>query len=236
VDYWTSDGRRENGCWPSGGQLSLEGFIYGTFSGYEQASVRQRLAWIRSQYWLSETGWQGFSTQPYEQLAAVYREGGQEAQARKVAIARRTDLRKYGDLNSYQKLGNWILDKTIKFGYQAWRAGAALVVLFLACWTLAIIAQRLHVIVPVNDLVVGANPVPVATQCTSSYPCFFPAGYAVDIVIPIVNVHQADYWGPDGGAPWGWAWVAATWAGTGLGWALATLLVAGYTGLVRSPD
>jgi len=31
----------------------------------------------------------------------------------------------------------------------------------------------------------------------------------------------------------GRAWVAVTWIATGLGWALATLLVAGYTGLVR---
>ncbi len=29
------------------------------------------------------------------------------------------------------------------------------------------------------------------------------------------------------------AWVAGTWIATGLGWTLATLLVAGYTGLVR---
>jgi hypothetical protein len=28
-------------------------------------------------------------------------------------------------------------------------------------------------------------------------------------------------------------WVAGTWIATGLGWALATLLIAGYTGLER---
>jgi len=70
-------------------------------------------------------------------------------------------------------------------------------------------------------------------SCTASYPCFYPAGYAVDTLIPIISVYQAAYWGPDGHAPWGWAWVAGTWIATGLGWALATLLVAGYTGPVR---
>ena len=39
--------------------------------------------------------------------------------------------------------------------------------------------------------------------------------------------------GPYGQVPWGRAWFAGTWIATGLGWALATLLVAGYTGLVR---
>ena len=58
---------------------------------------------------------------------------------------------------------------------------------------------------------------PSATQCTSNYPCFYPVGYTIDTVIPIINVHQADYWGPDGHAPWGWVWVGGTWVATGLG-------------------
>ena len=55
----------------------------------------------------------------------------------------------------------------------------------------------------------------------------------VRYVISRINVHQAEYWGPDGHAAWGWIWVGRSWVATGLGWALAALLVAGYTGLVR---
>jgi hypothetical protein len=97
---------------------------------------------------------------------------------------------------------------------------------------LSVVAQHHGVIVPVADTA-GARSVPVATRCTGDYPCFYPAGYAIDLVIPIINVHQAAYWGMAGNAPWGWAWVAGTWIATGLGWALATLLVAGYTGMAR---
>ena len=61
----------------------------------------------------------------------------------------------------------------------------------------------------------------------------YPAGYSVDTVIPIINVHQADDWGPDGAAPLGQTFVTASWVAAGVGWALATLLAAGYTGLVR---
>jgi hypothetical protein len=107
-----------------------------------------------------------------------------------------------------------------------------LVIVFVAFLIMSVLAQRDHVIVPVGNLV-GVHPIPVATRCTASYPCFYPFGYAIDVVIPILNVHQADHWGLDGHAPGGWVWVAGSWVATGLGWALATLLVAGYTGLVR---
>jgi hypothetical protein len=230
-DDW--GGGREHGFWPADGRLKLNGFTYGGFGGERQATADERLAWIRSQYDRSADGtYAGFSTQPYEQLIAVYRQGGQETEARKVAIARRADLRRYGHLNWYRLAANWLLDKTIKYGYQSWRAGAGLAALFIIVWVLSVVAQHLHIIVPVGN-VTGLKMTPSADRCMADYPCFFPAGYAIDTVIPIINVHQAQYWGPGGHGPWGWAWVTGTWIATALGWALATLLVAGYTGLVR---
>jgi len=227
-DNWSSG--RPNGFWPTGGVLRLDGFTYGRFGGDPQATVDQRLDWIRSQYRKDYPA--PFAPQPYEQLAAVYRQAGQNDQARKVAIARRRDPRKYGKLHWYRRFGNWFLDTTIRYGYQTWRAGAGLAILFVIFVWLSVLAQRNHLIVPVGNTQ-GLHFVPSATQCTSSYPCFYPVGYAIDTVIPIINVHQADSWGPDGSTSWGEAFVVATWIWTGLGWALATLLVAGYTGLVR---
>ena len=231
-DDWTSCNGWENGHWPCGGRLNLDGFTYVSLGGYERTSADQRLTWIRSQYRRSDTSWQGFATQPYEQLAAVYRHAGQDDQARKVAIARRADLRKYGNLNRYRRFGNWFLDWSIKYGYQTWRAATGLAALFVVFLALSILAQHQHAIVPIGEIE-GLHPAPSVTQCMSNYPCFYPVGYTIDTVIPIINVHQTDYWGPDGHAPWGWAWLGLTWVVTGLGWALATLLVAGYTGLVR---
>jgi hypothetical protein len=244
-DDWSSG--RDGGFWPTGGRLHLDGLTYGRFGGEHQATVEQRLDWIRSQYKPKPTGQEtdtsdppvkkrardgtaSFATQPYEQLAAVYRRAGQDTEARKVAIARRADLRKYGNLNPYRWLGNWLLDKTVKYGYQSWRAGVGLAAVFVIFAALSLAAQHNQLIRPVGSFK-GAGP--SATKCTSTYPCFYPIGYAVDTVIPILNVHQADNWRPDGSTPWGRAFVACTWGATGLGWALATLLVAGYTGLVR---
>ena len=226
-DTWTPAGEQARGYWPPGGRLRLSGFTYG---GLGEASVKQRLQWIRSQYEGPKPA--AFAAQPYEQLADIYRQAGQDSEAREVAIARRRDLRRYGNLNWYRWFGNWFLDKTIRYGYQTWRAALGLAAVFVLFLVLSIAGQHRHVIVPLGD-VKGLDPVPTATRCTSDYPCFYPFGYTVDTVIPIINVHQADHWGPDAHAPAGWLWVFGAWGATAAGWALATLLVAGYTGLVR---
>jgi hypothetical protein len=232
-DAWTPVTRPANGFWPTGGRLSVKGFTYDTAGGDHPATIEDRLKWLRSQYQpAAEDPQRAFATQPYEQLAGVCRRAGRDTAARQVAIARRADLRKYGDLNLYRKAVSWLLDKTIRYGYETWRAGVGLVVVFAAFLALSVLGQHQHVIVPVGNIT-GLQPKPDATQCTSSYPCFYPAGYTIDTVIPLIDVHQAEYWGPDGHAAWGWIWVGSSWAATGLGWALATLLVAGYTGLVR---
>ena len=230
-DDWSSG--RPNGYWPTGGRLRLDGFTYDRFGGAQRATANQRWAWIRSQYQANAADSQAeFATQPYEQLTAVYQQAGQDTEARKVAIARRADLRKYGDLNSYRRVGNWFLGWSIGYGYKTWRAGLVLVGVFAAVVVLSFFAQQHHLMVPVGDTD-GLRFVPSATRCTSSYPCFSPVGYAVDTVIPVVNVHQADNWGPDAHTTLGHAWAAGTRFATVLGWALATLLVAGFTGIVR---
>jgi len=233
-DDWATEKASENGYWPTNGLLCLHEFTYDALGGDHRATTRQRIEWIRSQYRVTSSGKPtAFSTQPYELLAKLYQQSGQDREARAVAIARRADLRRFGDLSWHRKISNLLLDKTIKYGYETWRALVLLAIVYLAFLSITILAQHNNAIVPVQNLW-GIHPVPSATSCTSNYPCFYPLGYAIDTVIPIVNVHQADYWGLDGSVPWGWAWVASAWVATGLGWALVTLLVAGYTGLVRT--
>jgi hypothetical protein len=125
------------------------------------------------------------------------------------------------------------LDKTIRHGYQPLRAPALLAIIYLAV-LLAVWAAQHHpdMIVPIKDTRV-INPAPTAAVCVRDYPCFYPAGYAVNTVIPIVNIHQADNWRVNASADWGWALIVGTWVTTGLGWGLSALAVVGYTGLVR---
>jgi hypothetical protein len=126
-DDWTKDNESANGYWPTGGRLSLDGLVYDSICGDHQPDVQQRLRWVQSQYGQRE---KEFATQPYEQLAGVYQRAGQDTDSRKVAIARRRDLRRYGQLKWYRKFANFLLDKTIKYGYQTWRALLWLGVIF----------------------------------------------------------------------------------------------------------
>ena len=238
TDNWADApvARSESGFWPPNGRLRLDGLTYRTIGGSHPVGVGQRLKWIRSQYSAPQDDTTNFATQPYELLANVYQQAGQDTEARTVALARRRDLRRFGNLTWYRVALNWLLDKTIQYGYQTWRAILALAVVYVAAVVIFWAAQHHgNLIVPLMGTASGHQPPPV-TQCTKTYPCFYPAGYAIDTVIPLINVHQATYWGPNGDATWGHALVVFTWVGTALGWALATLAVAGYTGLVRNSD
>jgi hypothetical protein len=248
-DDWT----RANGYWPTGGRLNLVGFSYDSLCGDHRGSADDRLGWIRSQWSddrpaVGETverlgtlpapasGRAAFTTQPYEQLATVYQRAGQDSEARTVALARRRDPREFGGLSWSRQALNRLLDVSIQYGYQTWRAVLGLALLYGIAVAVFTAAQyHGNLIVPVAQTSAGKQA-PPAYQCTSVYPCFYPAGYAIDTVIPIINVHQASYWGPNGDNPLGGALTAFTWVCTALGWALATLSVAGYTGLARSSD
>jgi hypothetical protein len=237
-DDWTQARGLANGYWPRADQglLNLDGFTYSRISGQYPPTMQQRLAWIGSKpKHAAMSNGANFATQPYEQLAKVYRQAGQDAEARYIAIARRRDLRKYGDLSRSRKAANWLLDVSIRYGYQTWRAVAGLAALFLVVLAIFWLAQyRTNLIVPAQTITLG--PTPTVARCTGHYPCFSPVGYAIDTVIPLINVHQADYWRPNASVSDGWVLTYVTWVGTGLGWALATLIVAGYTGLIRNAD
>ena len=259
------DPRAENGYWPAAakGRLRLDGFTY-TAMGQQPVSLQQRLRWIGSEppsagetgarwdaiarprqvldqlkarrAWRADRKRYDFAPQPYGQLAKIYQQAGLDTEARTMAVARRRDLRLYGHITRRHHAGNWILDKTIQYGYQTWRAVAWIAVLYAIVALLFWYGQgQSDLIVPVQSTA-GLPAVPTAGTCTTYYPCFSPVGYAIDTVIPLVNVHQASSWGPNAGAPYGWLYVVVTWAGTVFGWALVTLAVAGYTGLVRNSD
>jgi hypothetical protein len=141
ADSW-ADGEKPNhgGHWPAAG-LRLDGFRYARIGGASEATAEQRLDWIRSQYQPDADGQQiRFAAQPYEQLASVYRQAGQDREARIIAVARRADLRRHGDLAPHQKAANWLLYKTIRYGYQTGRAAAGLAVVYLLMFTGSIIA------------------------------------------------------------------------------------------------
>jgi hypothetical protein len=223
--------------WPTQGRLRITDFSYDGFGGHRQATCEERLGWIRSQNQRPIATQPGsFASQPYEQLARVYRDAGQAFAARRIAIAQRQDERVYGSLNRAQYCSNWLQDVTIKYGYRPMRAISLLVMVYF--WALVVFVGAQHQ----NGLMVPAMPysplypAPIAAVCTAHYPCFSPNGYAIDLAFPLINTGQKDSWRPNAAAPWGEYYLTGTWIFMGFGWistTLITLAAASYTGLSR---
>ena len=183
-------------AWPD--TVRLQGFTYGSLheSGAPRdRAVERRVAWIRRH--------PGYAAQPYEQLAAWYRQIGHDDDARRVLLAKQRHRR--GTLGLPARLWGHLLDATVGYGYRPWLAGlwlAALVVLGTA---------------------VFAAHTPKPTQ-PGQVPPFNAFVYTLDLLIPIGGLGQRTSWyWPGGTAAWlAYALVAA-------GWILTTAVLAGVT-------
>jgi hypothetical protein len=185
------------GSWPQ--TVYLRGFIYDRLEN-DQVTVRERLRWLRRDP-------TGYSPQPYEQLAAAHRRAGDEQAARRVAIAKQWRRRRV--LSPW----NWLLYLTIGYGYRTWLAGLWLAAFLLAGTILFAVAHS-------HQLLTAAKPAQELQH-------FNPLVYALDVLLPIVNLGQEGGW-----VAHRWAAVAY-WALILVGWVLTTAVVAGLTGVLK---
>ena len=191
TDNWTSP--RVMGYWPAG-RLRLTGFTYEELGGDHPVTVQQRLAWIRSQHGFAAPGSRRgnqatasldssdeattrgaehalatvasvFTTQPYKQLANVYRRAGQEDEALTVEIAMRRDLRRYGGLPRPARFLNWLLDVTIRYGFQTSRALAGIVALYVIVFLAFFFAQHQGNLIAASNI---QNPTSTRQRCIAS--------------------------------------------------------------------
>jgi hypothetical protein len=194
----------EPASWPR--QARLDGFIYDALyeDRHPPVGARQRLSWLTRDP-------RGYRPQPYEQLAAVYRRAGRDHDARTVAIAkqraRRRTLRLPGQLWSV------LLGALVGYGYRTWLAGVWLVGIWLVGWA---VFDRAH-----------AHQELVLVKPGEAHPSFHGAVYALDTLLPVVDLRQQAAWIPHGGAQW---WASASILA---GWILTTAIVAALTGLLR---
>ncbi len=137
--------------WPKNGKLYLDGFVYGRLAGdapwrahdwKDDRGVprKGRLHWLSLQ--------PKFRPQPYEQLIKVLKEMGHEQDAREVAIAKQQQLREHGGLSRLSRAKNLFLDKTIKYGYESWRAFILLFVVWFFGTGMFCMAEWTGVMVP----------------------------------------------------------------------------------------
>jgi hypothetical protein len=232
----------DSGCeWTQPGKLYLDGFSYRRIANDEPINVGQRLKWLGLQPVRS------FHPRPYLQVAKVLRESGDEAGGLKV-LEKMEDRRSAAEHRTLPRIWSWILKITIGYGYYPKRAIWALIVLCGAGWLLYSNGYRARTMVPTEK---GAyDDFKMWGLVPDHYPQFSPLIFSLENTLPFVKLGQSDKWQPEPsgqdpgqlrpetGSRCSFADSPAflTWFLRGqilLGWVLATLFVAGVSGVVR---
>jgi len=210
--------------WPTHGNLILDGFVYSAFSGKAPQSASKRQKWLSIQ--------RDFRPQPYEHLVRVLRHLGRDRDAREIAIAKQDALRKNKETGRIASLWLGFLKLTLSYGYKPWKS-LVYIVIFLVLGTLVFEdAQNRKIMVP-SKVQVANNDLSKYISCEISYPCLQPIIYSIDAFLPIVDLHQEDYWLPDASKPNGWIYRGYLWLHIFFGWILTTVAVTGLTGLIK---
>jgi hypothetical protein len=203
-------------------QTTLAGLTFSSIRAPEPAGDRCR--------WLTNSA---YAPDVYQQLARVYRQAGQEDDARRVAIERQRDRRRRGNVPRLARLWSFFLDHTVRYGYEIQR-----VLVFIALlWVLSIypfhLAQTHHIMQPVGSF---TGTAPDANHCTASYPCFVPPVYSLEILFPVINLRQVAFWLPSGATVWGQLLWVYVWFAILLGWVLSIAVAGGIGHLFSQKD
>jgi hypothetical protein len=193
--------RDTRSTWPN--TVRLEGFSYRVIE--QDVKVGERLVWLRR----NELG---YTPQIYDQLGAAVRLAGLEDDARRVGLAKQRDRRSTLDVPG--RIWGLILDITVGYGYMTWLAGFWLIGL-LAAGTLIFTLDQ------------GQFR---AARSGSEQPQFSALVLTLDLLLPVVTLHQRDFWLANG-------WLEAVVAALSiLGWVLVTVVALSLTGLLKRGD
>ncbi|MEN3583573.1 oxidoreductase [Streptomyces sp. ZYX-F-203] len=185
--------------WPGPGRLQMGGFAYDTLVPRGPFPLDVRLRWVAA-------ATAEYHPEPYERLAAVLRAGGEDEQAREVLLAKQRRRRE--SLPAAAKLWGYVQDWTVAYGYRPGRAAVWMALL----WAAGSIAFAQSDLAPLKS---------------DEHPSWNPTLFALDLLLPVIELGQVDHWQLRGA----WQWLAATLIL--LGWILATTVAAGATRLLR---
>jgi hypothetical protein len=234
--------RDDRASWPD--LMDIDGFHYEKLT-----CPRTDRGWRARRHWLRRQ--REPNAQGYVHLASVYRSTGDESDARRTLMGRHNALLRPPRHWREHLPSGWravatrawrrVLRYTIGHGYAPGRSLliAIPLVAALAVWLSDARAEDMLIATDETPATSASGDEVSSSECTDAYPCVQPVVYALDNVVPIVDLGQRTRWAPDQsrhGAEW-WdsgRWLAAAlWAAGALGWILATLVAASFTGVVR---
>ncbi|MDQ0777887.1 hypothetical protein QF026_006353 [Streptomyces aurantiacus] len=185
--------------WPGAGQLQMAGFQYEYLVPRGPFPLARRLQWVAA-------ATPEYNPEPYERLATVLRNSGEDEDAREVLLAKQRHRRE--SLPLAAKLWGYAQDWTVAYGYRPGRAAVWMAVL----WAATSIAFA------------HADHPPLKR---GEHPPWNPSLFALDLLLPVIDLGQAGFWQLRGG----WQWLSAV--VILLGWVLATTVAAGATRTLR---
>ncbi|MFJ3333561.1 oxidoreductase [Streptomyces sp. NPDC086766] len=185
--------------WPGPGRLHMGGFVYENLVPRGPFPLAERLDWVAA-------ATAEYNPEPYERLATVLRGAGEDEDAREVLLAKQRRRRETLPLAA--KFWGHVQDWAVAYGYRPGRAAVWMAVL----WAAGSLAFA------------RAGHPPVSPD---EHPQWNPALFALDLLLPVIDLGQVGQWQLRGA----WQWLAA--ALILLGWILATTVAAGATRLLR---
>ncbi|GGX95560.1 oxidoreductase [Streptomyces hiroshimensis] len=185
--------------WPGPGSLVMAGFSYETLIPLGHFPLGLRLEWVAA-------ATPEYAPEPYEQLAGALRDSGEDADARAVLLAKQRRRRE--TLPPAGKAWGYLQDWMVAYGYRPGRAAVWMAVL----WAAATVYFTWRPVPPLKE---GEGP------------AWNPGLYALDLLVPVIDLGQGNAWRPTGAAQW------VVTALILLGWVLATTVAAGASRLLR---
>ena len=235
--------------WAKASALVLDGFTYARISG-APTNAKSRIAWLDHQR-PAHLG-TDFRPQPWEQLIQVLRVMGHPGDARQVAIAKQVRLRKAGrTTGAMPPWLHWLYGILIGYGYRPLRLfgwmGLVWLVATVAFWGAAnprTFGSTTYLVAPTKmgadaACLAEIDPLPCAKR-TPDYATFFAPAYALDVLLPVVNLNYETQWQPVisiDGKPLrlGHALRGLVWFEIAFGW-VASLLLVGVLGNLIKKD
>lgn len=218
------------GSWPEGQDKTvLNGFNFRILGedagpGKNGDAVHYRINWLKRA---------SYAPNVYRQLSQIYRQKGMSGEAKKISIEGQRDRRKRGGLTWESKWWNRFLDFTVRYGYKMYRPLFAIAIIGVVGAVLFYLAQSKNLIEPVGS---GAPSHVNANNCTSQYPCFVPYTYAFELLFPVINLRQVNYWLPSAATWPGFFLLAYVWMAIATGWAISVAVAAGIGHLFSRQD
>ena len=246
-------------CWPSPGELNLNRLTYDAFIMDAPVAAEARIKWLALQNPRRFSA--DFWPQPYEQCASVLREMGDVGGAQLILIEKEKLQRKAQRdraapaIRPLLWLRDTVLSVTIRYGHRPilavlWLIGFWLLgtIVFAGLYQASAFMPNSITVFRSAEWTGCANPavasiaLPGESQLNcflrqpeaQSYPRFVAPIYALDALVPIIDLDVQSFWRPDETKPWGEAGQAYLWFQVVVGWALSFLAVAGFSGLVKS--